>query len=268
MIVRVFGRLFLQGLSVWQPSYKTGFQKEISVFRREKFLKKFGVDFGYEPRFTSNVNSWTRFAVGKDVEELCLEFHSAVYRLNADEFYELPQLLYANSRFKELRFSLCWVTPKGNVAWNSLNKLSIGYVELSEDVIERILAGSPVLEFLELHHCKGFIRFVVTNSCVKKLILRDFSCTSDYNEYRLEIPAPYLVSMEISDGLERCCRFMDVSSLVDAVFNYNLVLFDEDRAVDYERIQNMVVGLLASLAHVKNLTLGRYYNDLGLISES
>ncbi|KAE9461818.1 hypothetical protein C3L33_06307, partial [Rhododendron williamsianum] len=157
-------------------------------------LKKFGVDFGYEPSFASNVNSWTRFAVGKGVEELCLEFHSPIYRLNADEFYELPQLLYANSRFKELRFSLCWVMPKGNVAWNSLNKLSIGYVELSEDVIERILAGSPVLELLELHHCK--------------------------------------------------------------VFNYHLVLFDEERAVDYERIQNMVVGLLASLAHVKNLTLG------------
>ncbi|KAF7121199.1 hypothetical protein RHSIM_Rhsim13G0172500 [Rhododendron simsii] len=33
------------------------------------------------------------------------------------------------------------VMPKGKVAWNSLNKLAIGYVELSEDVIERILAG-------------------------------------------------------------------------------------------------------------------------------
>ncbi|KAE9461807.1 hypothetical protein C3L33_06298, partial [Rhododendron williamsianum] len=99
-------------------------------------------------------------------------------------------------------------------------KLSIGDVELSNDVIERILAGSPVLETLELHSCEGFSRLAVTNSCVKKLILRN--CLDIW---------------DLSD--DKWCEV-------------------EDRANGYERIQNIVVVFLASLLHVKNLTLGTW----------
>ncbi|KAF7119399.1 hypothetical protein RHSIM_Rhsim13G0173400 [Rhododendron simsii] len=143
----------------------------LSVFSFSK-LEKFGVDFFYEPRFAPNVNSWTRFAAGKGVEELYLEFDSD--DLDEDVRYELPQVLYTNSSFKRLGFSLCRVIPKGNVAWNSLKKLSIGYVKLSDGVIEKILAGSPVLEVLELCNYGGFSRLDLSNTSVKKLILREF----------------------------------------------------------------------------------------------
>ncbi|KAF7119969.1 hypothetical protein RHSIM_Rhsim13G0173200 [Rhododendron simsii] len=133
-------------------------------------LKKFEVDFYYDPHFASNVDSWTRFAAGKGVKELDLRLCPDA----TDSEYELPQLLYDNSWFKELRFSHCRVSPQGNVAWYSLKKLSIGYVKFSNDVIERILAGSPVLETLTLESCQGFSRLAVTNSCVKKLILINF----------------------------------------------------------------------------------------------
>ncbi|KAG5516786.1 hypothetical protein RHGRI_037510 [Rhododendron griersonianum] len=145
--------------------------KTLPVFSFSK-LEKFGVDFFYEPRFAPNVNSWTRFAAGKGVEELYLEFDSD--DLDEDERYELPQVLYTNSSFKRLGFSLCRVIPKGNVAWNSLKKLSIGYVKLSDGVIEKILAGSPVLEVLELCNYGGFSRLDLGNTSVKKLILREF----------------------------------------------------------------------------------------------
>ncbi|KAG5516772.1 hypothetical protein RHGRI_037498 [Rhododendron griersonianum] len=221
-------------------------------------VEKFEVGFEYEPRFASRVDSWTRFAAGKGVEELCLQLRPAAFNLHEDEHCELPQLLYDNSKFKELLFSCCRVIPKGNVAWYSLKKLSIGYVNLSEDVIETILAGSPVLEILELHHCEGFSCLSVTNSCVKKLILRDFLCNGDEIGSGLEISAPYLLSLEMSGGLGRSCRFMNVSSLADVVFNCQFVFAEQDRANDTGRIQDMVGGLLASLVHVKNLTLGAW----------
>ncbi|XP_058199017.1 F-box/LRR-repeat protein At1g55660-like [Rhododendron vialii] len=145
--------------------------KTLPVFSFSK-LEKFGVDFFYQPRFAPNVNSWTRFAAGKGVEELYLEFDSD--DLDEDVRYELPQVLYTNSSFKSLGFSLCRVIPKGNVAWNSLKKLSIGYVKLSDGVIEKILAGSPVLEVLELCNYGGFSRLDLSNTSVKKLILREF----------------------------------------------------------------------------------------------
>lgn len=76
--------------------------------------------------------------------------------MDDDELYEFPQLLYENSWFKELQFSRCRVIPKGIVAWFLLKKLSIGYLKLSNDVTERILLGSPVLEILELDSGEGF----------------------------------------------------------------------------------------------------------------
>ncbi|KAF7121101.1 hypothetical protein RHSIM_Rhsim13G0173000 [Rhododendron simsii] len=224
-----------------------------TLFSSDCKLRKFEVDFHYEPRFASNVDSWTRFVAGKGVEELYLLL---LPELGEDGSYELPQLLYDNYWFKELHFSCCRVIPRGNVAWYSLKKLSIGYVTFSDDVIERILAGCPALETLELHNFEGFSRLAVTNSCMKKLILRDFLDISD--DSGLEISAPYLLSLEMSGVLGKRCRFTNISSLVDAVFNCHFACFEQDRANDYERIQNIVVVFLASLLHVKNLTLGTW----------
>ncbi|KAG5516779.1 hypothetical protein RHGRI_037504 [Rhododendron griersonianum] len=230
---------------------------EKTLFASNCKLKKFEVDFYYGPRFALNVDSWTRFAVGKGVEELDLQLCPDA----TDTEYELPQLLYDNSWFKELRFSHCRVIPEGNAAWYSLKKLSIGHVEFSNDVIERVLTGSPVLETLTLESCQGFSRLAVTNSCVKKLILINFHDDWDESDDSgLEISAPYLLSLEMSGSLGCNCRFTNISSLVDAVFNCNIECFEEDN--DYERIRNIVVVFLASLVHVKNLTLGTWAIEL------
>ncbi|KAE9461760.1 hypothetical protein C3L33_06320, partial [Rhododendron williamsianum] len=105
-------------------------------------LKKLGVRFAYEPDYASNVNLWTMFAMGKGAEELQLDFENVPWEIDEEVgYYLLPQLLYSKSSFKVLQFSKCNVMPKGVVCWNSLKKLSIGYAGLSEDVIQKILAG-------------------------------------------------------------------------------------------------------------------------------
>ncbi|KAF7120357.1 hypothetical protein RHSIM_Rhsim13G0172300 [Rhododendron simsii] len=150
-------------------------------------VEKFEVGFEYEPRFASNVDSWTRFAAGNGVEELHLQLWPDVFDLHEDERYELPQILY------------------GNVAWYSLKKLSIGYVNLSSDISGQSCVGD-----------------------VGTASLRS----------GLEISVSYLLSLEMSGGLGRSCRFMNVSSLVDAVFNCQFLCAEQDRANDTERIQD------------------------------
>lgn len=76
--------------------------------------------------------------------------------------------------FKELRILNCRVSLEGNVAGSSLKKLSIANMKLSDDVIERILVGSPMQEVFDLDLCQGFSCMAVTSSRVKKLVLSVF----------------------------------------------------------------------------------------------
>ncbi|THF99418.1 hypothetical protein TEA_016441 [Camellia sinensis var. sinensis] len=206
--------------------------------------------------------------------ELHLEFHTADNYLHEDVRFVLPQLLFTNSSFTELRFSLCTVMPKGVVCWKLLKKLSIGYVKLNDGVMGKILAGSPVLENLELYYFYGITRLHVVNARLKKLILREFWEEEVYMDEEedepysvLEILAPNLPSLEILGCFGRTnCWLADVSSLVDATLNCDFTIDDEDLDDDFEWHQNISRRLLQSLVHVKNLTLGtwllQYFSDV------
>ncbi|KAE9461765.1 hypothetical protein C3L33_06326, partial [Rhododendron williamsianum] len=227
-------------------------------------LKKFAVNFrsSYDPRTETKVNLWTRFAVGKGTEVLHLNFNASEDPedpLVAYCPYELPRRLYSSTSFRELHFSLCRVKPKGVVGWNSLKKLSIGYVVLTDELIQKILRGSPVLEILELYYFQGVSRLHLSYASLKKLILREYwDDINNSDDSKLEISAPYLQSLEMLGCLERKnCRLLDVSSLVDATLSFDL-RHEEDVLEDYERDQNILRRLLESLAHVKNITLGTW----------
>ncbi|KAE9461768.1 hypothetical protein C3L33_06315, partial [Rhododendron williamsianum] len=144
-----------------KPSFVEFVDKTIVLCTCSK-LKKFGVRFPYQPDYASNVHLWIRFATGRGTEELQLDFDLS--DLYEDDSYLLPQHLYTNSSLKALQFSMCNVMPKVVVCWNSLKKLTIGYAKLSEDVIQKILAGSPVLEILELYYFYGFNSLRVSNA--------------------------------------------------------------------------------------------------------
>ncbi|KAL6990971.1 hypothetical protein U1Q18_009091 [Sarracenia purpurea var. burkii] len=234
-------------------------------------VKKIGVDFYYHDRFVSNVNVWTRFAARNDTEELRLKLPTYNEDWNELAAYVLPQHLYTNSSFRELSFSWCRVMPKAAVNWKSLNKLSIGFVKLSDDAIQKILVGSPVLEILELYHFCGVNRLHGINASVKKLILREVwnldrgeACdfdrrNEDLMNLELEILMPNLQSLEILGGFElRYCRLVDATSLVEATLNFNLRRRESDKLDDYERHINTLRELLESLENVKNITLGTW----------
>ncbi|KAG5516736.1 hypothetical protein RHGRI_037464 [Rhododendron griersonianum] len=236
-------------------------------------LKKFAVvcRFYFIQYYETKVNLWTRFAAGKGTEILHLDFHRLEEYTYEESCYELPQHLYSNSSFRELHFSSCSVTPKAGVDWNSLKKLSIGYVGLSDEVIQKILVGSPVLEILELYYFHGVSRLHFGNASLKKLILREYwdnKCdyfdgnNNNLDDSQLEISAPNLQSLEMLGCLGRKdCRLVDVSSLVDATLDFDLRHEEEDVLEDYERDQNMLRRLVERLAHVKStIKLGTVNN--------
>ena len=72
-------------------------------------------------------------------------------------------------------FCVCFVALNGIVAWDSLKILFIGYVKLSNDVIQKILDGSPVLEILKLYYFYGDTnRLRVSNASDKNLLMKQF----------------------------------------------------------------------------------------------
>ncbi|KAL7240367.1 hypothetical protein ACSBR2_006086 [Camellia fascicularis] len=157
----------------------------------------------------------------------------------------------------------------------------VNWVELSDDVIQKILEGTPVLEILELYYFYGFTRLHVNQPSLKKLILRRFwHCQfwdsiedeeggiDNEHDFTIEISAPHLQSLEISGSFWiMCCLLADVSSLVDATLNCNFECYDDHRHHDYEWYQNILRLLLRRLVHVKKLTLGSWVLQLLSIME-
>ncbi|KAI8021651.1 hypothetical protein LOK49_LG03G00830 [Camellia lanceoleosa] len=152
------------------------------------------------------------FATRNAAKELQFKLRIPQDDLSEDELFVLPQELFTNSSFRELRFSMCSLMPKGIVCWKLLKTLSIGYVKLNDGVIDKILEGSPVLENLELYCFYGFTRLLISKASLKILILREFWDLMDiyegnggiFNEFwdfDLEISTPNLQSLEISEFL-------------------------------------------------------------------
>ncbi|KAG5516780.1 hypothetical protein RHGRI_037505 [Rhododendron griersonianum] len=225
--------------------------------------QKFVVAFDYQPHFASNVNSWIRFAAGKGVEELYLVFDSVSDGLDEDVRYELPQVLYTNSSFKRLSFSLCMVIPKGNVVWNSLKKLSIGYVILSDGVIKKILAGSPVLEVLEFElddpeedddgEGEYYHDSEKDESDGEHKDSEEEEHDGEYEDFEEVEPDS---EHDEHEEMKLMANTTMNASLVDATLDCDLETFDDDRDGDNEGIQYTLRGLVESLVHVKRLTLG------------
>ncbi|KAM7530712.1 hypothetical protein LguiB_034122 [Lonicera macranthoides] len=239
-------------------------------------VDRFLVDFNYDSRFCFTLNLWIRFAVKNNVHELSLLLFSGLlsYRYCYCDHYLLPQHLYKNFSLTKLSLSACDVSPKGRISWKSLRSLSIGCMKLSDDVMQKILSGCPVLESLELNEFYGIDKLNITSPTVKKLVVRDYygknviteeHSDEEIEEYEpndeirnlvLEIWGPNLQSLHFLGSFsQNKCRLMNVESLVEANVNFNLVKIGENY---HEAYREMLSELLGKLHHVQSLTIGTW----------
>ncbi|GKC61462.1 hypothetical protein Tco_1089060, partial [Tanacetum coccineum] len=128
-------------------------------------------------------------------------------------------------------------------------------VTLDEDMIEKILSGSPCLESLELKNCHGYRRIDVTSRSVKKLVFSNYYYWNeeDYIDC-IQINAPYISLLTIKGEFEVELGLLDVSSLIKVELDYSIVPWMSDDITHGE----MLRGLLESLDHVKDVII----NDL------
>lgn len=218
-------------------------------------IKKFILaDCGYQRVLHSEVDEWLHQATVKGVEELHLGF-DPFPKCYGHAFYLVPQHLYSNSSLTKLSFRYCDLLPSGLIYWKSLKSLSIGEADLSNDVVQAILLGSPALEYLKLQEGWSFNRIDFTSHGLKKFVIDSYL---DYEVSKLELVGPNLHSLEISGYFSRTkCRLINVRSLDDATLDFDM-FFDDWVEHAYERLRDLLWEQLKNLKYVKELTVGHW----------
>ncbi|GKB03320.1 ribonuclease H-like domain-containing protein, partial [Tanacetum coccineum] len=209
--------------------------------------------------FKSRANSWTRYAIRRNVEDVDL----CLFDVGVGQGFTFEDVLFFNtSCITRMTLSFCrFNPPNGAISWERLECLCLFYVTLNEDMIVKILSGSPCLESLELNDCYGYRRIDVTSKSVKKLVFFEYYYDAAYEEDYIDcikINTPYISSLTIKGELFlRELVLMNVSSLVEVDLKYSIsykefVIFADE----------IFRGLLESLGHVENITFGDYCMEL------
>ena len=246
-------------------------------------IKNLFIDMDYEkdPYLDSCLNLWLQFVRTRDVEELSLQFDDGTFLDSpwsifddGPEGYLLPQCLYTHPSIKRLTTNYCVVGPSRVVFWPSLKSLSLRLAVVSEDTLQKILLGSSSLEFLMLEHCEfGFDRLDICSASLQNLVIHSVLEPTTGDKFDvLQISAPNLLFLEISGHYyQRKFQLLDVSSLVDAWFDFDLFVDDgnfhysveeyvkkktQERRENLKKYTSMLRELLEKVAHVEKLTLG------------
>ncbi|KAJ9168929.1 hypothetical protein P3X46_020404 [Hevea brasiliensis] len=237
--------------------------KPYSASKIKKFCIQFSADLiGLGPR----MDSWVRFAVERDVEDLTLEFSfdKTIRRLDIKGLtgYWLPQFFYQNSWLRNLKTDFCEFEPDGRVLWSSLKDLSIGHAILTDEVMQNILDGTPVLESLKLVTCNGIHRLDLSlNSHLKELVvIHQAAPYVNDDDTVLEIAGPHLKSLVIMGfWFMKKCKLMNMSSLIKATLDFEVGKSLHVRRNDFlEKSRNIVEEYLRNVDHARELKLGSW----------
>lgn len=167
----------------------------------------------YKEADSPEVDDWLSFAEKRRVEDLFLCFCNPL-----KGFYELPEFLNRLSRVVRLEVVNCFSLGT-TVRWPCLKVLVIGLVELSDDILEGIVRGSPVLESLKLLDCSGMKNIIIDSRSVKELVLH-----SPKFDNMGKIWAPHLLSLRVLQMWDSHSMFTldEISSLVEAELDFSM----------------------------------------------
>ncbi|CAI9287460.1 unnamed protein product [Lactuca saligna] len=174
----------------------------------------------------------------------------------------LDQTFFTSSCFTNMKLHRCMVNPIGAISWKNLKNLWVSYGSSDEDLIEKILSGSPVLETLELNLCYGYRRLNITSKSVKNLVIfgyKDYELDRSVDDV-IEINAPNIQSLTIQYEINLLkILFVDVSSLVKADLNYIC------KGIRYRHTtpkEEMLKGFIMNLSHVKEIKIGFFCSEV------
>lgn len=200
-------------------------------------IQKFTIRFAIlrDKSLYGDINLWVRFAKEHQVDELYIEldygdcrveeFGSDPMKQTQERLYWLLQCLYSFSSLKILYLDGCNLPiPVKNVKWNQLKRLTIRGYRLSEDLMNRVLYGSPQLEFLKLYAMENHENLSIRSSSVTHLIMDKYLYfTGDIPamDTELIIWTPNLRKLEISGVPYSKCLFNHLPFLAYANLNFH-----------------------------------------------
>ncbi|XP_077220977.1 putative F-box protein At1g49610 [Tasmannia lanceolata] len=141
-------------------------------------ISTFRLRFCYNGEHYNHINQWLHFTIRRHVQELDLDFSGGGYALDIRTGYrafELPNYLFACETLNVLRLSYCKFNPLFFKIFASLKALSLIPVELSSELVSRLLNSCGVLEMLKLDNCHGLsnLNIWAPNLPLKSLTIYD-----------------------------------------------------------------------------------------------
>nr|GEY28149.1 ribonuclease H-like domain, reverse transcriptase, RNA-dependent DNA polymerase [Tanacetum cinerariifolium] len=119
----------------------------------------------------SQVYSWIQYAITRNVQEVDIKINTG----DNETFNYDHELFFNNSCLLSMKLSFCAFNPhNGAIRWDKLKCLYIDYGKLDEDLMGKILSGSPCLETLELGYC--YFRGCLSKSLFKNFLVERLSC--------------------------------------------------------------------------------------------
>ncbi|CAH9079016.1 unnamed protein product [Cuscuta europaea] len=225
-------------------NFVDGVNKTLAT-RSENYLEKLKVVFKYRERFAQDVDNWLEFALKSKVKDIHLSI------IFSEEFYTLLELMYSNSSLTSLSLRGCILDPTGTIQWSSLTKLQISEVDLPQPVVEKILSGCPVLNYLQLCECWGFTCLSIASRNLCKLWVQDPE--SEETKQVLQISAPYVKSLILWVTLEETqLKLINISSAVDVLFCFTGFLSD----LPSDNVLSNTKEFFQNIQHITKLRLG------------
>ncbi|KAF8015169.1 hypothetical protein BT93_H0849 [Corymbia citriodora subsp. variegata] len=165
----------------------------------------------------SNIDSWIHFAIDHQVEEFFLNLNNCGWDIWWEDYTWSPLLNHCSSLIK-LCLRGCRFSSSDGISWSSLKSLSIQNV--SDDVLQKILMGSPVLEHLNLIGCRSVKR-------IQSRSLRELVIDACWADYPLEISTPCLQSLRVRKAYFcKSIRIIEAPSLAKAELDFGLAKSD------------------------------------------
>ncbi|CAH9078958.1 unnamed protein product [Cuscuta europaea] len=227
--------------------FVAGINRILVVFNAQ-YVVNFEVELTYYECFAADLFVWVVYALKSDVFKFSLLLNPSPSK----DLYKLPNLIFDYPHLKDLWLRRCILAPLTVVDWPSLRRLYLEDIELPQDVLDKIIAGCPLLYKCLLSSCWGFSRFEAN---IQKFTLLGIGDSEDGNkDPLLEISAPLAQTLVLTPYLQgRKWRITNISSAVKATID--LVGSDWDPSCD--EIMSNTKDFLDNLQHVNKLNLGR-----------
>ncbi|XP_057772056.1 F-box/FBD/LRR-repeat protein At1g78750-like [Salvia miltiorrhiza] len=202
--------------------------------------------FGHRLSPSTDIDSWLRFAIEKQVEKLIVGFDCEPHGA-----YLVPQCLYSCSSITELSLYKCSLKIERNVQWNQLKRLHIWNPDGSSgDAMNQILVGAPLLEELFYGTFEISENFNIRSTRLKML---EMSKCNVKAEAELRIWAPNLLKLKFSGDVCGSC-LLCVPSLTTAT-----LCFDDDSITREDMAPlGMFRQVFRSIRHVENVSLSNW----------